>query len=484
MKIFIILLIAFNILNAQTDVQISNIELSRHQVLGLESINNNLYVVSFGGQGSAILDVIDMDKNTIKHDILKSSGENITFGNSNLFKDKTNNLWIGDINRLIKISENGEVSNIYKGVDVPDSTFFDIKAITQDNDNNLYFLKMNHKVYMTKKEGNTNYSSTVANVEIVKFDGVNIEPLIKIKDVGPAIEDIHFYKNKLYCSMLLLGNKTPKLYTYDLSNQKFELTNFSLPSNIDMPDLAWEKAKMATIESIFEFNNELYFNVLVDASMSWFNCFAKYNEKSDKFEYFTLPRDEINDDILGFNAFEILNDRLICEGKAYTGNRRNFYEYKNDNFTEINFENEIQPFILTSSNVKNEIISRNLKYESGEFAFRNDMKINNHGNLYAGTGKGLIYIENFFQNTSSVKQPEINIRTIPDLSNVKSELYLESEFKLDSYKLMDLSSKVILSNSNLNSNTLNLNLEMLATGIYFIEIETQQGVKLLKINKN
>lgn len=141
MKIFIILLIAFNILNAQTDVQISNIELSRHQVLGLESINNNLYVVSFGGQGSAILDVIDMDKNTIKHDILKSSGENITFGNSNLFKDKTNNLWIGDINRLIKISENGEVSNIYKGVDVPDSTYFEIKSITQDNDNNLYFLK-------------------------------------------------------------------------------------------------------------------------------------------------------------------------------------------------------------------------------------------------------------------------------------------------------------------------------------------------------
>lgn len=484
MKIFIVLLIAFNILNAQTEVQFSNLELSRHQVLGLESINNNLYVVSFGGQGSAILDVIDMDKNTIKHDILKNSGESITFGNSNLFKDKTNNLWIGDINRLIKITENGEIFNIYKGVDVPDSTYFEIKAITQDNDNNLYFLKMNYKVYMTKKEGNTNYSTVVADVEIVKFDGVNIESLTKIKDVGPIVEDIYYYKNKLYCSMLLLGNKTPKLYTYDLSNQKFELTNFSLPSNIDMPDLAWEKAKMATIESIFEFNNELYFNVLVDASMSWFNCFAKYNEKSDKFEYFTLPRDEKNDEVLGFTSFEILNDRLFCAGFFKTGKRRSFFEYKNDKYTEINFENEIQPYILTASNVKSEIISRNLKFESGEFGFSNDMHINNQGNLYAGTAKGLIYIENFFQNTSSVKQNEIKIMTYPDISNVKGELYLESEFAIKSYKLIDLNSKVILSNSNLNSNTLNLNLENLSTGIYFVVVETQHGSKSLKINKN
>ena len=112
------------------------------------------------------------------------------------------------------------------------------------------------------------------------------------------------------------------------------------------------------------------------------------------------------------------------------------------------------------------------------------MHINNQGNLYAGTAKGLIYIENFFQNTSSVKQNEIKIMAYPDISNVKGELYLESEFAIKSYKLIDLNSKVILSNSNLNSNTLNLNLENLSTGIYFIVIETQHGSKSLKINKN
>jgi hypothetical protein len=490
MKLIIIFLIAFTLLNAQTEVQISNLEISRHQVIGIENINNKLYIVSFGGQGNSILDVYDMDKHTIENDILKDAEGKITFGNSNMFKDKLNNLWIGDINSLIKIEEKRvsdgyKITNIYKDVELPDSSLFEIKSITEDGEGNLYFLKRNSDILVSEVVNGKTYRWFEANLEIVKYDGEKLKTLHTIDNIGPFVEDIYFYKNKLYCSFLILGNKFPKLYTFDLKTKEFETTNFTLPTIEDIPDLEWEKVKMAIIEKSFEINNELYFFVNIDANMSRFHCFAKYDEVNSKFIYYYLPRNIEHDKMIGITSFVEFKDKLICSGYSYNGETRPFFEFKRDKFEPFIFENEINPQIITNSAVHQELKQRNFKFEHGEFMFRDEIHIDNQGNLYAGTDKGLIFIENFYQKTSSVEKQELELKTIPELTNVKNELYIESEFVINSYKVYDINSKMIQTESNLNSNNINLNLEGLTIGIYFIEIETQKGSKLLKfINKN
>jgi hypothetical protein len=50
--------------------------------------------------------------------------------------------------------------------------------------------------------------------------------------------------------------------------------------------------------------------------------------------------------------------------------------------------------------------------------------------------------------------------------------------------MYDVNSKTLQTKSNLNSNDIYLNLEDLTVGIYFIELETQKGNKLLKFIKN
>lgn len=485
MKYFYVLLIsAFTLLNAQTDVQISNLELSKHQVLGVESINNNLFVVSFGGQGSAILDVINMDKNTIIHDILKDSGENITFGNANMFKDSKNNLWIGDINRLIKITENGEISNIYKGVQVPDSTYFEIKAITEDQLGNLYFLKRNSKILVSGEQSGSKYSWVEADLELVKFDGLNLNVLKTVDNIGLFEESIYYFNDNLYFSSSLLGVKNDVVHIFNLKNKNFETIKFNTPTISEIQSLEWEEVKEFRINNFFEFNNKLYFSVSINASLSYFKTFVNFDINSKKMDFISPDRNIEQDMIDGITSYTIFNDRIICSGYTLNGEERTFFELKNDKLEPYLLKNNLNPKIITSSHIYNELNQRKINFENVEFAFKNDMHIDNKGNLYAGTDKGLIFIENFIQLPSSVEKQEINVKTQPDLTNVKNELYIESEFVISSYNIFDINSRILQTESNLNSNNLNLNLEGLTIGIYFIELETQNGSKILKFIKN
>lgn len=408
MKMIILFLIAFTILNAQTEVQFSNLEISKHQVLGIENINNQLYIVTYAnGEGIAKLDVYNMETHTIENDILKNSGESITFGNANLFKDSKNNLWIGDINSLLKLDLDRNITNIYKDVVLPDSNFFEIMCFTEDKDGNLYFLKRNSYILVSEVENGVTYRWFEANLEIVKYDGVNLETLHTIENIGPIVEDIYFYKNKLYCSFLILGNKYPKLYTFDLITNEFETTNFTLPTIEDIPDLEWEKVKLAIIEKSFEFNNELYFFVHINANMSRFHCFAKYDEVNSKFIYYFLPRNYEKNRIKGITSFVEYSGKLICSGYSYNGEPRTFFEFRNDKFEQLIIKNEINPQIITNSYVRQELQQRNAKFEHGEFAFRDEMCFDSKGNLYAGTDKGLIFIENFYKKYPLLKSKKL-----------------------------------------------------------------------------
>lgn len=148
----------------------------------------------------------------------------------------------------------------------------------------------------------------------------------------------------------------------------------------------------------------------------------------------------------------------------------NFYNDGKNN-SEIFFVRDLNNFDTLNTNIKDYFpIINEVFYLNDTLAFA----IGKEGTLLR-----------FKQNYLSVtKNQSIKTKTIPDLSNVKNDLYIESEFSINSYKIFDINSKTVLAQSNLNSKKINLNLEGLTIGIYFIEIKTQYGKKLLKFIKD
>jgi hypothetical protein len=487
MKLIVLFILAFTILNAQTDIHISNLELTYHQVIGLEKINNKLYIASYGGGGGpAAIDVYDTEKHHIEHDIFKDSEVKVTFGNTNMFKDTKNNLWIGDINSLYKIDLDGKTVNLYQDIEVPDSTYFEIRSITEDNEGNLYFIKRNSKIHSSTLSNGTRFTHETSTMEIIKYNGNSLEQLQFFESNGPAFEKIHYFKNKLYFTMLNfeMEMKYPGVFTLDLQTNKVESLNFKLPTVEDIKELSWESVRLVQFRSMFEFNNQIYFFVNVEAESNHFQCFMKYNEVSSKFEYFSMRREERIDGVLGLSSYCVLDDRLFSQRYSLKGQQKEFYEFKDDEFVLMEFENELIPEVITHT-ARHYDINRMGDYLTGAgFSISGNTYINEKGELFSGTIYGLLILKNFLQDVSSVENIEINLKTIPDLTNVKNELFIESEFVINSYKVFNINSKMILTQSNLNSNNINLNLEGLTIGIYFIVLETQYGSKLLKFIKN
>ena len=68
---------------------------------------------------------------------------------------------------------------------------------------------------------------------------------------------------------------------------------------------------------------------------------------------------------------------------------------------------------------------------------------------------------------------------------VQNELKIESELKINSVEICDLTSKIIVANHKLQfANSILINLSSLPQGIYFVKIYTDKGVKIEKIIKN
>lgn len=485
MKYLLIFLIAFNIINAQTEITVSDLQLSKHSVLGVEKINNKLFIVSHNGdQGLAVLDVYNVDKNTIEKDILKNSGETISFGNAKLFKDRQNNLWIGDINRLLKLDLNGDITNIYKDVDLPDSTFFEIKSITEDDKGNIYFLKVNTKTIYVEKIDGTKYSAVVSDLDLVKFNGVSFEILLNVKGIFD-VRGIKFFENKIYFSHIKLGEKNIGLHYFDLSKNELYTFKNEFPTFKEIPSLDWEKVDRVIFDKFFVFENDLYAYVKIDGSFSNFSTFVKINHSTNEIEYIDTYRKEKGSGVMGITAFYVLNDKIICKTTEAENNlNRVFMEFKDNNLDFIPIPNNLKCYLITNHGVKSEIENNNAKIEDAKYIFNSELYLTKNGSLIGGTRFGLLVIENFQQPSSNVEKQEINIKTIPDLISVKNEFYIESEFIINSYKVFDLNSKILQTASNLNSKNVNLNLDGLTIGIYFIEIETQRGSKLLKFIKN
>lgn len=488
MKYFYVLLIsAFTLLNAQTDIELSNLELSEAQVISMEHVENKLYMITYSYKSIAKLDVYDLENKTITQGFLDKEGLKVTFGNGNLFKDIQNNLFIGDVNNLYIIDKYNNLTNLYEGNKTEDSSYFEIKSFTQDNEGNVYFLKSNYKMLVKNENGPGSFG--VSNIEIWKIDiNRKLHFIKRIENAGSIKNDIYYHDNKLFFSVFATNFH---LYSIDLNSdllEKYDMKKINIPM---LENFGNSEIKTINIEKIFLFQDNLYyFTRIVTKGNYNLDCLIRHDYNDNNFKVFAIVNDDINEPFPSILSLNINNDKILLAClDIYGKTRRRFSTFDGSKFEDISYDATIiKPKLITSESLKNVIsdFPSLYNYDDSGYYFHiyNGIQLLPNGTLCGATDQGLIMLENFLQTSSSVEKQEINVKTQPNLTNVKNELFIESEFVINSYNVFDINSKILQTESNLNSNNVNLNLEGLTIGIYFIELETQNGSKILKFIKN
>ena len=487
MKTFILLLFAFLNINAKTEIELSNLKLSNFQVISMERIENKLYMITYSEKSLAKLDVYDLENKTITQGFLDKEGLKVTFGNGNLFKDIQNNLFIGDVNNLYIIDKYNNLTNLYEGHKVEDSSYFEIKSFTQDNEGNVYFLKSNYKILVKNENGPGSFG--VSNIEVWKIDiNRKLHFIKRIENAGSIKNDIYYHDNKIFFSV----NATNfHLYSIDLNSdilEKYDMKKINIPI---LENFGNSEIKTINIEKILLFQDNLYYFTQITTKGNYnLSCLIRHDYNDNNFKPFVIVNDDINEPFPSILSLNINNGKILMASlDIYGKTRRRFSTFDGSKFEDISYDATIiKPKLITSESMKNVISDFPSLYnydDSGYyFHFNNGILLLPNGTLCGATDQGLILLDNFLQTSSSVEKQEINVKTQPDLTNVKNELFIESEFIINSYKVLDINSKTIQSQSNLNTNNINLNLENLTIGIYFIELETNEGNTLLKFIKN
>ncbi len=486
MKTLILFLFAFLHLNAIAEIEVSNLELSNMQVISMERVENRLFLITNAHNSIAKLDVYDIEKNTLTNGFLYDEGLRVTFGNSNMFKDSENNLLIGDVNRLYIIDKNNKLTDVFNGYQVEDSSYFEVKSFTEDEKRNIYFLKRNFKMLVKNENGPGSFGES--NVEVWKLDiNKKLQFITRIENSGIIKNDIYYHDNKIFFSVF---SGEFQLFCLNLSTnllEKYDLKKIDIPI---LENFGKSEIKIINIEKILLFQDNLFYFTQVTTKGNYtLGCLIRHDFQFNNFEVFTIVNDDINEPFPSTLCVFKDRDRIILAClDIYGKTRRRFSTFNGKTFEDIDYDATLnKPKLITSESMKNEISAypSQFNFKSGKrFHLYHGMYLLPNGTLFGATDQGLIILENFLEPIASVKNKEFIINTIPELTNVKNELFIESEYNINSYKVFDINSKMLQTQSNLNSNNINLNLEGLTIGIYFIEIETQKGSKLLKFIKN
>lgn len=481
MRIITLLIIVVTSLTAtaQTKLELSELEISNFQVNETELVGNRIYMATYQHKGIATLDVLDLQTNTIEKDVLTKFGAKVTFGNTNMYKDKNDNLWIGDINKLYKIEPNGKFTSFYDDIKLPDSTYFEIRNFTVDNDGNLYFSKENTKVIESGEVNDSTYSWTDKNVELMKYDGKSMTTLTVFEDISADQSDIEYYGGKIYCSLF---GKDP-LRIFDLETEEVEIMKYDM----DFESLEWEDVEYFLANEIFELNGKVYFFLDVRASLSAFGAFMVYDPNTNEYEFYSLPRSQ-DDFIESISNFTVFNDVIFCEQVVYDGKPHKFHKFENGEFEEVQVGHLI-PTLITSKAFGKDHLANNYPYEQkGLFVINGGMVITQTGDLYGGTYRGLIAMNNFLTITN-VENDLSNSGKIypnPTAGNITIEFNnkFPSSFR---YELISMTGEII-KNGELgylipNNNSFDFDLSSLASGAYMVKIYSNQEEFTSKINK-
>lgn len=474
MRIITLLLIVITSLTAtaQTKLELSDLEISNFQVESTTLINNKLYIATYQHEGIATVDVLDLETNALEKDFLTKYGAKVTFGNTNMYKDKNDNLWIGDINSLYKIEPSGKFTSFYEGIKLPDSTYFEVKDFTEDNEGNLYFTKLNSKILESGIDSKgVPYSWVEPNVEILKYNGKSISSLYTFEQSTSPQNDIEYFNGKIYCSFL---GKVP-IKIYDLESNS-ELTFEAI--DMDFEALDWEEIKYYFVNNIFELNNKLYFFLDVRTDFGNFGAFMTFDPNTNKYEYYSLPRN--SDDIIeSITDFTVFNDVIFCEQSVYDAKPHKFHKFENGEFSEVEIEH-LSPILITSKAYGKDQSENNYPYERmGYYQIRNGMQITENGDLYGGTIRGLIVLKNFLTITDVENNLSNNGVAYPNPTvgniTVKFNNKFPSEFN---YEVISVTGEVVMTGNlgylTSNNNSINLDISNVANGSYTIKVFSNQ----------
>lgn len=477
---FLILIISTMNLLSQIHIEKSDLELTHFQINDMIEINNYLFLVT-QFENNVALEKLDLNNNSMSNDILKESGIKIS-AQATLFKSIDNHLWVGDAGKLLKLNpENNKFTNNFKLDDMKDSTSYRITSITEDEFGNKYCLMWLSKTLYTTNSNGTKFSYQIWNFELYKLENEKLKLIYEIENEGFLDCKLYYSKGILYFSTW--GAYGCNIYTYDIELQKIQKNELEKPILKELKE--WERIEEYKVLEFFQFDGEIYSIFEINAGNKYIKAFAKIDFPKNELEYFTLDRNDEQDLMASIQSYYKNEDKIYCSTDYHYDKSKKFFVFENESFVPMEFE-PINPIRLITNNERYQSLKEYNRLDFLSIYSRIDqgMYIHKNGTLYVCTNNGLLKIDNFLEPTSSVEMQEIIIKTIPELVNVKNELYIESEFNINSYKVFDINSKMLQTQSNLNSNNINLSLEGLTIGIYFIEIETQSGSKLLKFIKN
>ncbi len=477
---FFIIMITSLATTAQTKLELSDLEISNFQVNETELVNNRIYMATYQNKGIATVDVLDLETNTLEKDFLTKYGAKVTFGNTNMYKDKNDNLWIGDINSLYKIEPSGKFTSFYDGIKLPDSTYFEVKDFTEDNEGNLYFTKLNTKILVSGVDDKgVSYSWTEMKVDLIKYDGKSMNTLHTFDSTSVDFSDIEYYGGKIYCSFF---GKNP-LRIFDLKSNEVELMNYDMP----FESLDWEEVKYFLANEIFVMNGKLYFFLDVRATYSNFGAFMTFDPNTNEYEYFSLPRNS-DDMIESISNFTVVNNAIFCEQLVYDGKPHKFQKFENGEFSEVEI-GHLSPILITSKAFGKDQIENDYLYEQmGYYHIKDGMQITEKGDLYGGTARGLIVLKNFLTKTSVEDEYITSAAAYPNptLGNITVSINnkFPSSFR---HELIAMTGEIIL-NGELGyiesiNNSFNFDLSSLASGTYIVKIYSNQEEFTSKINK-
>lgn len=480
MKYLLILLILTNYLFSQIIVEKSELELTNLQVNDMVGVSNYLYVLT-QLDNKVALDKLDLNSNQMYNDFLKEKGISLS-AQATLFKSKNDDLWVGDFGKLLKIDpKTNSVESYVNFFKIEDSTTYRITSITEDEFGNIYCLVNSVKLIKTEKlENGTTIRVEVSRYELIKLENNSFTKLYQFEKEVPL-----FFKMKYHLGKIIVpsfGGSGSSLFVVDLSSKTAEEIVLKTPYIKELED--WEKVEEIRVLEFLTLKNQLYFISEIRAGLGHFKAISKLNLESKEIKYMTLERDTIEDIMPNMTSYFQLNDKMIVSTNYYDDKNKKFYIFENDKFIPYDISHINTVKLITRKNHFQSLSDLNrLDFLSLYLRIDRGMYLDKNGTLYGGNGNGLLKVENFLQPTS-VQAEELNISTFPDLASVKNELIINSEFIISSYRMYDVNSKTLQTKSNLNSNDIYLNLEDLTVGIYFIELETQKGNKLLKFIKN
>ena len=479
MRIILILLISSNYLFTQMIVEKSDLELTNLQVNDMIGVNKYLYVLT-QSDNQVALDKLDLASNLITNDFLKEKGIQLS-ALATLFKSNAEFLWVGDYGKLLKINPITNSVEDYFNLDIiEDSTTYRITSITEDEFGNIYCLLNSLKLLKKVESDNSTITHEISKYYLVKLENNSLKKLYQFEKEIPL-----FFKMKYHLGKIIVPTRgfNSSLFIIDLKSNNIEELELKKPKLNELED--WENIEEIKVNEFLTINDEIYFTSEIKAGLGIFRAISKINLESKEILYFTLERDKENGIVPSITSYVQNNEELIVSSNYYGDKSKKFYLFENDKFLPFDIHHLKKVKLITKKNYFQTLSDFNrLDFLSIHLRIDRGIYIAEDGTFYGGNGNGLLTVDNFIQPSTKIEKSEIIFKIIPDLAEVKNEMYIESENYIKSFKILDVNSKVLLSQSNLNSNNVNLNLEGLSIGIYFIELETQDGSKVLKFIKN